>query len=122
MLFIEIHIVTKHITLYYLHIVFLLQRYAIVKLNYLTRSVGSWLRHILFLFNTCTSVKFRNNFNNYHIWLVLVMCKSHSFTASHFTKSFIVECDASRNIIHSLLMKDGWPLVPKSLPIKGKNL
>ena len=117
------YIVTKYIISYYLHIVFLLQIYTIVKLNYLTRSVVSCLRHILFLFNTYIQLlNLETILTNYHMWLVLVMRKSHFFTTWDFTKSFIVECDASINWIISLLMGDGWPLVSKSWPIKRKNL
>jgi hypothetical protein len=39
-----------------------------------------------------------------------VMCKTPVLTTLDFTKSFIVECDASRNGIGVVLMKEGRPL------------
>jgi hypothetical protein len=39
-----------------------------------------------------------------------VMCKSLVLTTPDFTKTFIVECDASRNGIGVVLMQEGRPL------------
>ena len=38
-----------------------------------------------------------------------------------FRKTFIVECDALRNGISVILMKEGRPLAFKSKPIKGRK-
>ena len=51
-----------------------------------------------------------------------VMCKYHVLTTPEFTKTYIVECDTSRNGINVVLMQDGRPLAFESRPIKGKNL
>jgi hypothetical protein len=51
-----------------------------------------------------------------------VMCKSHVFTTPDFTKTFIVECDASINGIGVVLMQEGRPLSFESRPLKGKDL
>jgi hypothetical protein len=51
-----------------------------------------------------------------------VMCKSHALTTPDFTKTFIVECDASRNGIGVALMQEGRPLDFESQQFKGKDL
>ena len=40
----------------------------------------------------------------------------------NFTKTFIVECDSSRNGISVVLMQEGRPLDFESWPLKGKDL
>jgi hypothetical protein len=51
-----------------------------------------------------------------------VMCKAPILTTPDFTKTFIVECDASRNGIGVVLMQEGSPLSFESRPLKGKDL
>ena len=50
------------------------------------------------------------------------MCKSHVLVIQDFTKTFIMECDASRNGIGAVLMQEGHPLAFTSHSIKGKKL
>jgi hypothetical protein len=50
------------------------------------------------------------------------MCKIHVLTTPDFTKTFIVECDASRNGIGVVVMQEGRPLAFESWSLKGKDL
>ena len=50
------------------------------------------------------------------------MCQALVLATLDFTKTFIVECDASRNGIGVVLMQEGIPISFKSRPIKGKYL
>jgi hypothetical protein len=50
------------------------------------------------------------------IWKALV------FTTPNFTKTFIVERNASRNGIGVVLMQEGRPIAFESQPLKGKDL
>ena len=51
-----------------------------------------------------------------------VMCKALVLTTPDFTKTFIMEWDASRNGIGDVLMQEGRPLAFESRPLKGKDL
>jgi hypothetical protein len=50
------------------------------------------------------------------------MCKAPTLTTPNFTKTFIVECDDSRNGIGVVPMQEGRHLDFESQLIKGKNL
>ena len=50
------------------------------------------------------------------------MCKGVVLTTPYFTKTIVVECDASRNGIGVVLMQEGRPISFESRPIKGKGL
>ena len=50
------------------------------------------------------------------------MCLASILATSDFTKTFIVECNASRNGIGVLLMQEGRPIAFEICPMKGNYL
>jgi hypothetical protein len=50
------------------------------------------------------------------------MCTTPFLATPNFTKTFIVECDASWHGIGAFLMKEGSPISFESSQLKGKNL
>ena len=55
-------------------------------------------------------------------YLKEAMCKALILATKDFTKTFIMECDASENGNGVILMQEGRPISFESRPIKGKNL
>jgi hypothetical protein len=50
------------------------------------------------------------------------MCKALVLTTPYFTKTFIMESDASANGTGAILVQEGRPLAFESRPLKGKDL
>jgi hypothetical protein len=58
----------------------------------------------------------------YFEYIKEVMCKTHVLDTPDFTKTFIVESDATRHGIGVVLMQEGRPIAFESTQLKGKNL